>query len=164
MSSTRNTRSVAVAVAAGALACGALATPVHAGQAAQVSPAQQVIALVNQQRAAHGCGAVAPNAALDQAAQNHSTDMAAHDYVGHTGSDGSDPGARMGAAGFRAGSWGEAVAAGQPTAATAVQAWMNSSEHRAIILNCGLHDGGAGYGVNNGTPYHTFWTLDLASP
>ena len=166
MSTARTTRSVTAALAAGALSCAALVAPAPAAGTAQaplVSPAQQVIALVNQQRAAHGCGAVAPDPALGRAAQDHSTDMAAHDYVGHTGSDGSDPSARMAAAGFHATSWGEAVAAGQPTSATAVQAWMNSSEHRAIILNCGLRDAGAGYGVNNGTPYHTFWTLDLAT-
>jgi uncharacterized protein YkwD len=163
MSTARTARSTAAAGAAGTLACAALAAPAQAAHATQASPAQQVIALVNQQRAAHGCAAVASDPALGRAAQDHSTDMAAHDYLGHTGSDGSDPGARMAAAGFRPSSWGEAVAAGQPTSAAVVQAWMNSAEHRAIILNCALHDAGAGYGVNNGTPYHTFWTLDLAS-
>jgi uncharacterized protein YkwD len=161
MSSARTTAAV---LATGTLA-GALAGALLAGPAsnATATPAQQVIALVNQQRAAHGCGAVTLDPALGRAAQDHSTDMALHDYVGHTGSDGSDPGARLAAAGFRATAWGEDVAAGQPTATAVMQAWVTSAEHRANILNCGLTSAGVGYGVNNGTPYHTFWTLDLAS-
>jgi uncharacterized protein YkwD len=155
-------RSAAFVLVTGALAGAALlatatATPAQAGP----TLVQQVITLTNQQRAAHGCGALAPDPALGRAAQNHSTDMAAHDYVGHTGSDGSDPGARIGAAGYRAGAWAENVAAGQPTAAAVVRAWMTSPEHSANILNCALTNVGVGYGVNDGTPYHTFWTEDL---
>ena len=79
----------------------------------------------------------------------------------HTGSDGSNAGDRIARAGFSAGTWGENVAAGYATAASVVDGWMNSSGHRANILDPSFtHIGVAVANAAEGTPY---WTMVLAA-
>jgi uncharacterized protein YkwD len=138
--------------------------------------AQQVVALVNQQRTSNGCAPFNVSAQLSAAAQAHSQDMALKDFVGHTGSDGSSVGQRFTRAGY---SWrmaAENVAAGQSTPESVVASWMSSAGHRANILNCALRDIGIGYyyqpddqanvQLSNGKaggPFHSYWTQDLGS-
>ncbi|MFI1509365.1 sigma-70 family RNA polymerase sigma factor [Streptomyces sp. NPDC020597] len=111
----------------------------------------QVIALVNKERAAVGCGPLTGDALLHKSAQGHSDDMAARDFFDHTNPDGADPGARITAAGYRWSTYGENIAKGQQTAQAVMTSWMNSPGHRANILNCdfknigvGIHDGAGG--------------------
>ncbi|MGN5379926.1 CAP domain-containing protein [Streptomyces lasalocidi] len=54
-----------------------------------------VVAGLNQLRAGAGCAAVRLRASLRRAAQGHSSDMAAHRHLTHTGTDGSAPQDRM---------------------------------------------------------------------
>ena len=65
---------------------------------------------------------------------------------GHIGSDGSSPQARIADAGYtRTGYTGEIVYWGTGSAATpsaALDLWMESPAHRAIILNCAFTAGG----------------------
>jgi uncharacterized protein YkwD len=65
---------------------------------------------------------------------------------GHTGSDGSSPQARIADAGYtQTGYTGEIVYWGTGSAATptaALDLWMKSPSHRAIILNCAFTAGG----------------------
>ncbi|ORW29440.1 secretion protein [Mycobacterium paraense] len=85
------------------------------------------------------CGALADDPRLTAAAQRHANDMLTHGLSGHIGSDGSSPQARIADAGYRANSTGEIVYWGTGSAATpgvAVDQWMQSPPHRAIILNC----------------------------
>ncbi|WP_341770549.1 CAP domain-containing protein [Actinorugispora endophytica] len=95
----------------------------------------QVFALVNDERADAGCGPVHSDERLVAAAQLHSEDMDANDYMSHTGLNGSGPGDRASAQGYDAWS-GENVAKGQRTAQEVMDAWMNSPGHRSNILNC----------------------------
>ena len=64
----------------------------------------------------------------------------------HIGSDGSSPQARIADAGYaRTGYTGEIVYWGTGSAATpsaALDLWMESPAHRAIILNCAFTAGG----------------------
>ena len=67
----------------------------------------------------------------------------------HTGTDGSNPGARIAAAGYSPISlWGEIVytASGAPynTEQATIDWWMNSPLHRANIQNCGFKNAGVG--------------------
>jgi uncharacterized protein YkwD len=110
-----------------------------------------VIELVNQERAAAGCGPLTEDPLLRKAAQGHSDDMAARGYFDHTDPDGADPGQRITAAGYRWSTYGENIAMGQQTARSVMTSWMNSPGHRANILNCdfknigvGIHDGAGG--------------------
>ncbi|TDC90932.1 CAP domain-containing protein [Actinomadura sp. 7K507] len=116
--------------------------------------AAQVIALVNKERAKQGCRAVTSDAKLAKAARGHSADMARRGFFSHTNPDGKDPGARVTATGYRWSTYGENIAKGQPTPASVMKSWMNSSGHRANILNCAFAEIGIGV-VKSGGPYWT---------
>ncbi|MFF1380598.1 sigma-70 family RNA polymerase sigma factor [Streptomyces sp. NPDC058308] len=111
--------------------------------------AVQVVALVNTERAKAGCGPVRSNGKLATAAAKHSADMAARDYFDHTSPDGTDPGDRITAAGYRWSTYGENIARGQRSPASVMDSWMNSPGHRANILNCDFKE--LGVGINNGS-------------
>ncbi|MEV7556842.1 CAP domain-containing protein [Streptomyces sp. NPDC089795] len=118
----------------------------------------QVLALVNQERAAAGCSAVSLNAKLTKAAQDHSADMAAHSNMSHTGSDGSDPGARITRAGYTWSTYGENVAYGYSTPEKVMEGWMNSQGHRENILNCSFKEIGIGLAQPG-----NYWTQDFGT-
>ncbi|WP_017546271.1 CAP domain-containing protein [Nocardiopsis prasina] len=106
-----------------------------------------VVTLVNDERAANGCGPLRVDDRLAAAAQEHSEDMAARDYMSHENPDGEGPGDRAQRHGYD--SWGaENVAKGQTSAEQVMEAWMNSPGHRANILNCGLESIGVGESGN----------------
>ncbi|AJF67974.1 sigma-70 family RNA polymerase sigma factor [Streptomyces vietnamensis] len=123
------------------------------------SAAQQVIGLVNEERAKAGCGPLTEQPLLTKAAQGHSDDMAARDFFDHTNPDGDGPGERITAAGYAWSSYGENIAKGQTTPAQVMDAWMNSPGHRANILNCGFKEIGIGLHTSGG-PY---WTQAFGS-
>ena len=139
------------------------------------SATQEVVDLVNQERAAAGCPALGISAELTAAAQGHSEDMAINNFFSHTGSNGSSPWDRMEAAGYTAGA-AENVAAGQSTAEAAMRAWMRSAGHRSNILNCSLTEIGVGLyyqpddqanvQMSNGEisgPFRYYWTQDFGT-
>ena len=113
-----------------------------------------VLALVNTERSAAGCPAIAWDETLAQVARLHSADMAARDYMDHTNPDGLGPFDRATAAGTTASA--ENIAAGQRTAADVMASWMASPGHRANILNCSLTR--LGVGVGYGGSYGITWT------
>ncbi|MFJ4868405.1 sigma-70 family RNA polymerase sigma factor [Streptomyces sp. NPDC088757] len=116
---------------------------------------EQVIALVNAERAKEGCGAVTGNSLLARAAQGHSDDMAARDFFDHTNPDGAGPGERVTATGYGWSTYGENIARGQQTAEQVMESWMNSPGHRANILNCSFKELGVGLHTGDGGPYWT---------
>lgn len=121
---------------------------------------QQVVTLVNQERAKAGCKALSVDSKLTLAAQRHSQDQADHKKMSHDGSDGSDVGARLDRAGYAWRAYGENVAWNQQSPAAVMDAWMNSPGHRANILNCSFTEIGVGVARSNG-PY---WTQDFGTP
>ncbi|WP_378733155.1 CAP domain-containing protein [Nocardia brasiliensis] len=153
------TFSTAVGVSAFALCAVAGAPAAQAAPSGQ-SAADAVVSLTNNERAKAGCPALKADPQLTEAAQAHTEDMAAGGFLDHNSSKG-DPGDRIRAAGYRAQTWAENIAEGQRSPSEVVDAWMNSSGHRANILNCGLRDIGVGYAKSgNGTPY---WTQDFGT-
>ncbi|MFD4633510.1 sigma-70 family RNA polymerase sigma factor [Streptomyces sp. NPDC058284] len=117
--------------------------------------AGQVVALVNSERAKAGCGPVRSNGKLATAAAKHSADMAARDYFDHTSPDGTDPGDRITAAGYRWSTYGENIARGQQSPASVMDSWMKSPGHRANILNCDFKEMGVGIHNGSGGPWWT---------
>jgi uncharacterized protein YkwD len=99
---------------------------------------------VNQLR--QTCGVIGDDPALTEAAQRHANDMLMSGEDGHIGSDGSSPQARIADAGYtRAAYTGEIVYWGTGSHATpsaALDLWMESPAHRAIILTCAFTVGG----------------------
>ncbi|MGW6541483.1 CAP domain-containing protein [Streptomyces massasporeus] len=122
--------------------------------------AAQVVAAANRQRARAGCRPLRLRTSLSRAAQRHSADMAREQRLTHTGSDGSSPAARMRDAGYHPGYIAENIAAGPGTPESAVRTWIDSPEHRDIILTCRYIHAGVGVAQGRGGPW---WTLDLAT-
>ncbi|MCV7329445.1 CAP domain-containing protein [Mycobacterium cookii] len=94
---------------------------------------------VNQLR--QPCGVVGDDPRLTVAAQRHADDLMMNGVGGgHIGSDGSSPQARIADAGYtRAAHTSEIVYWGTGSHATpgaALDLWMQSPPHRAVILDC----------------------------
>jgi len=136
------------------------ATPLRTyTRSAVMDPAvAEVVRLVNVARADAGCRAVRVDARLATAARLHSEDMARQSYFSHTSLDGRTPWDRMRTQGYTNGS-GENIAAGYGTPAAVMAGWMNSSGHRANILNCS--SAAIGVGIGKGGSYGTYWTQDF---
>ncbi|QOV33825.1 sigma-70 family RNA polymerase sigma factor [Streptomyces ferrugineus] len=129
-------------------------------QPAPTGAVAQVVALVNKERSAAGCGPLEEDALLNKAAQGHSDDMAARGFFDHTNPDGADPGQRITAAGYRWSTFGENIAQGQQTPEAVMESWMNSPGHRANILNCSFKDIGVGINKSSGGPW---WTQNFGA-
>ena len=91
------------------------------------------------------------------AAQGHSEDMAANNFMAHEGSDGNGPGFRANAAGYPSGFVGENVARGYRTADAVVDGWIDSDGHCNNLMNGQYNEIGIGYAVNPNTG-EPFWT------
>lgn len=124
----------------------------------------EVVELVNAERAKRDCAPLRNDERLRTAARWHSTDLAAtadrnrRNAVGHEGSDGSSPSERMRRAGYAA-PMSENVAYGHRSPKEAVRAWMRSKGHRANMLDCDARAIGVGVAYRrSGTPY---WTQRL---
>ena len=124
---------------------------------------QQVLDLVNQERAQQGLAPLQLDLRLAAAAQGHSDDMAAGNFMSHTGSNGSSPRDRIEATGYPWVQLAENVAAGQPTPEAVMSAWMGSSGHRANILRGSSQHIGIGYRFGEGTRYGHYWTMNFGA-
>ena len=157
--STSLTRPVRLALAAAASAAallvaapGASAGPcAGAGASPGVAPSSVVsgatLCLLNLERASHGLRRVRLNRKLSKAARRHAEDMVRHRYFAHDSRSGADFVSRIRRAGYlrKARYWtvGENLAWGdgnRATPASIVDAWMNSPEHRANILDPAFRD------------------------
>ncbi len=121
----------------------------------------EVIDLVNAERAAQGLHPLSLDNDLATAARDHSEDMGLQGYFSHTSLDGRTVPDRITAAGYSYNTYGENIAAGQPTPENVIAAWMSSSGHRANILNPNFCDIGVGYAYLAGSPYGHYWTQDF---
>ncbi|MCX4960572.1 CAP domain-containing protein [Streptomyces virginiae] len=119
-----------------------------------------VLALVNKERSAAGCGPLTVNGKLAAAARAYSDTMARSGVMSHTGPDGSTMTSRVEAAGYGWSRLGENIARGQSDADSVMKAWMNSSGHRANILNCSFREIGIGVHKGDGGPW---WTQDFGT-
>ncbi|MFD7876014.1 CAP domain-containing protein [Streptomyces sp. NPDC059766] len=118
----------------------------------------RVVELVNAERSKVGCSPLTVNATLTKAAQAHSADMAAHQNMSHTGSDGSAPGDRITRAGYIWNTYGENVAFGYAGPEQVMAGWMGSPGHKANILNCSFKEIGVGLAEPG-----SYWTQDFGT-
>jgi uncharacterized protein YkwD len=122
---------------------------------------QQILGLVNQERAKVGADPLKINEQLDLAADQHTLDQASMNKMTHSGSNGSNLGDRIKNAGYVFSSAAENVAYGYGDAAAVMTGWMNSEGHRKNILNPDLKEIGIGYAQGaDGRPY---WTQDFGA-
>ena len=106
---------------------------------------QEVVRLVNAQRAQNGLKPLAENWELSRVARYKSADMAGKRYFSHESPTYGSPYQMMRNFGISFRSAGENIAYGQRTPAAVVGAWMNSSGHRANILSSSYTQIGVGY-------------------
>lgn len=123
----------------------------------------EIAALINNARAQAGLPQLSLNAQLSVAAQGHSNDMACHNLLSHTGSDGSSVHDRIAAAGYYPSRSSEIIyGSGFPQ--TAFDWWMNDQTHRNEILSPSVTEMGIGYAYKADTSYGSYFTVDFASP
>jgi hypothetical protein len=124
-----------------------------------------ILTAVNAVRLANGLAPLAPNPALETAAQVHSDDMARKGYVDHVGSDGSSAVERISAAGYPAWSgtrvWGEVVYAGNKGFDEAMTFFMSDDAQRRMLLNGQYREIGIGQATaaNAAGVQTMYWTL-----
>ena len=114
---------------------------------------REVVQLVNEHRVQNGLQPLTENWELSRVARYKSQDMVDNRYFSHTSPTYGSPFQMIRAFGLSYRTAGENIAYGQRTPQAVVNAWMNSSGHRANILNASYTQIGVGY-VANGH----YWT------
>jgi len=116
----------------------------------------EVICLVNVERAKVGLSALVKNEQLSHAARIKSEDFINNNYFAHTSPTYGTPFEMLKTLGITFTAAGENIASGQKTAADVMNSWMNSSGHRANILNSTYNQIGVGVAKENDG--NTYWT------
>ncbi|MBQ8397832.1 MAG: SafA/ExsA family spore coat assembly protein [Clostridia bacterium] len=114
---------------------------------------QEVIRLVNEIRAENGLKPLTYDWELSRVARYKSQDMKDNRYFSHTSPVYGSPFQMMKSFGLTYRTAGENIAKGYATPQAVVNGWMNSSGHRANILNASFTRIGVGY-VASGN----YWT------
>jgi uncharacterized YkwD family protein/spore coat assembly protein SafA len=122
----------------------------------------EVVRLVNVERAKVGLAPLTQNWELSRVARYKSQDMINLNYFSHTSPTYGSPFNMMENFGINFSSAGENIAMGQMTPAAVMNAWMNSPGHRANILGVSYAQIGVGLAKSqNGSPY---WTQEFIKP
>lgn len=125
--------------------------------------ADQVLQLVNLERAQVGHPPVVRNDALCRIADDYACRMIEGSFFDHFDpATGHGPADRAVAGKYRFYSVGENLAAGQQTPAEALEVWMESPPHRAIILGDRWRE--AGVAVRSGGEHSIYWVLEFGEP
>ncbi|MBQ7821707.1 MAG: SafA/ExsA family spore coat assembly protein [Clostridia bacterium] len=105
----------------------------------------EVVRLVNEIRAKNGLKGLTHDWELSRVARYKSQDMKDKGYFSHTSPTYGSPFQMMKSFGITYRSAAENIARGQASPQAVVNAWMNSSGHRANILNASFNRIGVGY-------------------
>jgi uncharacterized protein YkwD len=119
-------------------------------------PSQTLADLTNAERTRAGLTPLVPSSPLTTAAQLQADQLASLQVLEHDVPAGRypTPADRLAAAGYPWQAYGENLASGYSTAADTIAGWMNSSGHRANILNPSYtRIGVAAYTTPSGTIY-----------
>ncbi|MDF1661217.1 MAG: CAP domain-containing protein [Planctomycetota bacterium] len=136
--------------------------------AAEQAFADRVLELTNDFRVQNGLPRLFADSALDVSAKVHAEDMARRGYFDHDTQDftqgqntvsGFSPFVRMGMIGATYSTAAENIAAGQNTPDAVVNAWINSSGHRANMLNPNVTHLGVGYA--SGGSFGDYWVQNF---
>ena len=114
---------------------------------------KEVVRLVNEERRSRGLSELTHDWQLARVARYKSEDMKENNYFSHTSPTYGSPFQMMKSFGISYRSAGENIAMGYKTPEAVVEGWMNSSGHRANILNASFTHIGVGY-VKDGN----YWT------
>lgn len=129
----------------------------------------RIVELTNQERTKAGLRSLKPSRRLMIAAGKHAMDMALEDYFDHLDpSEQTKPSQRITQTGYKWSHCAENIYAGGETPEKAVKGWMESSGHRANILNPNLEEIGVGYyhlpKDTGDVNYKHYWIQVFATP
>jgi uncharacterized protein YkwD len=125
----------------------------------------EMLAGVNRLRAKAGLAPLVEDSRLDAAAQEHAEDMLARDYYGHKSPEGKEVGDRLRAEGYVWQLAAENIAAGHMSVESVLDAWMDSSGHRANLLRKNVTDFGFGLAIGPyNSRYRVFWVQNFGAP
>ncbi len=124
--------------------------------------AEAVLNLVNAERKKQGLQSLTLSTKLTNVATMKAKDMAVNNYFDHNSPTYGSPFQMMQKYGISYHAAGENIAAGQRTPEEVMQAWMNSSGHRANILNSSYTQLGVGY--YKGGSYGVYWVQEFIKP
>jgi uncharacterized protein YkwD len=130
----------------------------------RVSFETELLKLTNLERQKVGLSPLKLSSQLTKAAQSHARDMARNNYFSHTGLNGSSMADRAKGTGYKYFALGENIAAGKSTPEEAIRQWMNSSGHRANILNSRFTEIGFGYENAPNSRYRHYWVQVFGTP
>lgn len=122
----------------------------------------QVLKLVNQERAKNGLKPLTMNWQLSRVARHKSNDMRDKGYFSHTSPTYGSPFDMMKSFRITYSTAGENIAAGQTTPESVMTSWMNSPGHRQNILSPNYTEIGVGY--STGGSYGYYWTQMFIKP
>ncbi|MCM3635138.1 CAP domain-containing protein [Paenibacillus camelliae] len=106
---------------------------------------QEILSLVNKERAAAGLSALELDTKLNEVATEKARDMAVNNYFSHTSPTYGSPFDMLSEFGVSYRTAGENIAYGQTSEEQVMNDWMNSPGHRANILNANYTKLGVGY-------------------
>lgn len=132
----------------------AASTPQATSVPSNNTAVEQVVNLVNNERAKQGLEPLTLDTKLTKAAQVRANEIEV--AFSHTRPNGSSFSTVLKEHGVNFRGAGENIAWGQRSASEVMNAWMNSSGHRANILNSKYKSIGVGYYVNNSG--RIYWT------
>lgn len=127
-----------------------------------VSEVQQVVNLVNAERAKAGLAPLKANTSLSNVAKVKAEDMRDNKYFSHTSPKYGSPFDMMKSFGIKYSTAGENIAAGQKNPEEVMKGWMNSPGHRANILSSNFTE--IGVGLAKGGSYGTYWVQMFIKP
>jgi uncharacterized YkwD family protein len=122
----------------------------------------QVVKLVNVQRTRRGVAALTQNYSLSNLARRKAQDMIDKRYFSHYSPTYGSPFDMMKRYGFKFIAAGENIAMGQRTAQEVMNSWMNSSGHRANILNPNYTQIGVGLAIDRSG--RNYWVQMFIKP
>lgn len=125
-------------------------------QSAPSEQAEAVLKLVNAERAKAGLKALKMSEELRSIANLKARDMGEKGYFDHNSPTYKSPFKMLQDFGVHYRAAGENIAAGQKTPEEVMRSWMNSSGHRANIMNANFDT--LGVGIYNGGKYGIYWT------
>lgn len=123
--------------------------------------------LINEERAKVGVPALEFSPVLARVAQEHSDEMAKHNFFGHNSLNGLTFVNRIRNAGYNFTAASENLFAGNgpyDDASYVINTWLRSTSHRENMLNPAYTEVGIGYQLNPDSTYGAYFTADFGTP
>ncbi len=124
----------------------------------------EVIRLINLKREENGIPNLIQQTQLTQAAKSHSEDMACGNYFSHISPEFGDLNLRLDDQNYKYENVGETIAAGFESPEEVVASWLESPNHREILLSADYSQIGVGFAKLDDSEFGTYWTVIVGQP